>query len=701
MFDSYPRVLDSSGREIRIYQSVMVIKKRIWALLLGFIVILILLVRPGSPRNSGTSEELSKGWLKPNTYRWGDHVELLVNKVESDLTQFPYGYYDLPFTCPPTEDKKPLHLSLNEIIRGDRKWESNYRLTFGQDAPCEALCARKTTPDGMRRAQELVRQGYVVQWMIDDELPAATTFLSTVDHKKYYVSGFPLGFVDPNTEKTYLNNHAMMVIRYHAVDPTTFTIVGFEVYPKSVSNYDCPGASKDYEQYEIIAPEKEDEPTLIPFTYSVYWREEFNVDWSSRWNFFLNSGELSEASSRKFHWITLGNSVGICCFLMFIVIANLYRIVKIGPDASNDDFQFTFDQNEDVDSIYGVARMWLAQTDPTSISFKILTIVVSIGVQFLFTIVGSLTFSCSLNKLHNIRNSVLSVALFFFVTGAFMASFVGTWLHIDHGAMDDGSAGRCRIFSILCGSALPGLVMISTQLLNWIVWANESSHALPFRTIVLFVSIYFVICIPLSLLGGEVSYRIHRRHSNSFPILSSLGSKFIKSYRKPPGVASRRPSDRFTIDCATILACGILPFAVIYVELQYLYKSVWLEKTDFYSLYGFLLANIILLCIVVCEVSFLGCYVMMRRHKKVVTGGSWRWKCFMMGTSCAWYMEVYSLYYILHTLKMTGFPSIFISVSYSLIFNIMCGCGMGSLGYLTSCWLVNRAYSTKYNALEK
>lgn len=673
------------------------IKKRIWGCLVAVVVIILLVRGLGSSRNSAGNERLGNGWLQPNVYKWGDHVELLVNKVESDLTQFPYGYYDLPFTCPPTETKKPLHLSLNEIIRGDRKWESDYKLKFGQDTTCDALCARKTKPEGMRRAQELVRAGYVVQWLIDEELPAATTFISTIDHKKYYVSGFPLGFVDPDTEKTYLNTHVMMVIRFHAIDPETFTIVGFEMYPKSVSDYHCPGASKVYEQYEIIVPENEDELTFIPFTYSVYWREEFDVDWSHRWDYFLNSGEMSEASSRRFHWMTLGNSVGICLLLTFIVMANLYRITKVGQSAASEDFQFTFDENEELDSIYGVAKLWLAQTDSSSVSLKILTIFISIGVQFLFTVIGSLTFSCSLNKLHNIRNSVLSVALFFFVIGAFMASFVGTWLHIDLRATNDGSAGRCRIFSVLCGSALPGLVMISTQLLNWIVWANESSHALPFRTIVLFVSIYFVICIPLSLLGGEVSHRLHRKHGQTFPILSSLGAKSVKPYRRPATQVSARLSEQLTFDFATIIGCGFLPFAVIYVELQFIYKSVWLEKTDFYYLYGFLLANIVLLCIVVCEVSFLGCYVMMRKQKRVATADSWRWKCFVMGTSCAWYMELYSLYYIFHTLKMTGFPSIFISVSYSLIFNIMCGCGMGSLGYLTSCWLVNRVYCTKYN----
>lgn len=644
-------------------------------------------------------------WVKPNLYKWGDTVELIVNKVESDLTQLPYGYYDLPFTCPPSDHKKPLHLSLSEIIKGDRKWESDYKLTFGHDSACEGLCARKTRPEGMRRARELVREGYVVQWLIDEELPAATTFVSTIDDKKYYASGFPLGFVDPETEKTYLNNHVMLVIRYHAVDQDTYTIVGFEVYPRSVLGEKCPGASKNYEQYEIIIPEDENELSYIPFTYSVYWREEFNVDWSHRWNFFMNSGEISERSSVKFHWMTLGNSVGIALLITLIVVVNLIRTLKIGADKTTDDFQFTFDDNDNIDSVYAVARIWLTQTDPLSPSLDALTILTSIGVHFLFTILGSLTISCSLDRLHNVRNSVVTMAVLCFVIAAFVASFVGTWLKLEYQSFRNETSGKYRIFSIICGSALPGLVTVSTQILNYIIKLKESTQAIPFRTVKIFIAVYFANCIPLSLLGGEVANRMYRRCGSKFPILSSLGIKntglkAIKTRNcKRSEISMKWIREEVPYSSLTILICGLFPFAIIYVEMLYIYKSVWLEKTTFYYFYWFLLGNIVLLCIVVCEISLLGCFITMKMHKKdrrIPARDGWRWRCFLMGSSCAWYMELYTLYYIFHTLNITGFSSTFTSVSYSLIFNIMCGMTMGSLGYLTCCWFVNRVYVSKY-----
>ncbi|QLL31588.1 hypothetical protein HG536_0B04520 [Torulaspora globosa] len=679
-------------------------KKRVWGYLTMLLIFVMIFRNSASWRHSAGDDKVGGGWLKPNLYKWGDSVELIVNKVESDLTQLPFGYYDLPFTCPPTEGKKPLHLSLSEIIKGDRKWESDYKLWFGQDSACEGLCARKTTPEGMRRARELVRDGYVVQWLIDEELPAATTFISTTDHKKYYASGFPLGFVDPDTGKSYLNNHVMLVIRYNAVNGDTFSIVGFEVYPRSVSDQHCPGASKDYDQYEIVIPEDENELTYIPFTYSVYWREEFNVDWSHRWNFFLNSGEISEGSSVKFHWMTLCNSVGIAFLITFIVVVNLIKVLKTGSSRTNDDFQFTFDDDDNVDSIYAVARTWLSQTDSSSWSLRMHTIATSVGVHFLFTVLGSLTISCSLNRLHNIRNSVVTMAVFCFVIGAFMASYVGTRLRIEYHSFRNEACGHYRAFAVLCGSALPGLVTISTQLLNSIIRLQESSSALPFRTVMIFISIYFANCIPLSLLGGEAAYRMYRKCGASFAIPSALRMRNSFKPLKAPtcrtgSLSMKNVRAKLTFGSIAVLLCGLFPFAIIYVEMQYIYKSAWLEKTTFYHFYGFLLANILMLCVVVCEISLLGCYVLMKMNKKdrrMTTSNSWRWNCFLMGTSCAWYMELYTLYYLFHTLNITGFSSIFISVSYSLIFNIMAGIGMGSLGYLTCCWFVNKVYRTKY-----
>ena len=663
-----------------------------------------------------SQSNLYDGWITPNFYKNGDPLELIVNKVESDLTQLPYAYYDLPFTCPPTMHKTPLHLSLNEIIRGDRKWESDYKLTFGEDNPCEVLCARKTTKEGMQTLDKLIREGYVVQWLIDDELPAATTFISTTDHKKYYASGFPLGFMDPDTGKTYLHNHVMLVIRFHSGDNGKNTIVGFEVYPRSVSDYHCPGASKTYEQYEITIPEDENELTYLPFTYSVYWREEFEVDWNHRWDYFLNSGELSDEQSSQFHWMSFANSVIIVLsisLITLIIYIGVMHTDKNNPHSNKFMINIEGIGAEDVlnndkyskNSVYMVAKDWIQNGKPDLFSLKGLIVLVSFGVQFLFTVIGSLTISCSMNKLHNVRNSVLTMAILCFVIGAFMASFVGTRLSIvsktrrfNANYFGDNKNFKCRekfspIFAIICGSSLPGMIMISTFLLNSIVWAHDSTNALPFKTIVFFISVYFIVCIPLSLFGGIVANNI------PLPQYWLSGITIDESDSKNNKLFLPKSPNKFNplVNCGIYL-CGVFPLLVIYVEMQYVYKSLWLEKTTFYYFYGFLFLSIILLCVLTMEISVIGSYLLMRFcFEDKVVRNNWRWKCFEMGFSGGVYMELYSLYYIFAVLNIHGFSSILISICYSLLFNIMCGLGLGALSYLTASWFINKIYHVKVN----
>lgn len=665
------------------------------------------------------------GWLTPTVYRNGDPVEIVVNKVESDVTQLPYAYYDLPFTCPPTMHKKPLHLSLNEIIRGDRKWQSDYKLAFNKDDECAVLCARKTTKEGMDSLKDLIQKGYVVQWLIDNDLPAATTFISTTDHKKYYASGFPLGYVDEDTGKIYVNNHVMLVIRFHAIDDFNFTIVGFEVYPKSVSDYHCPGASKNYEPYEVIVPENQDDLSFIPFTYSVYWREEFDVDWKQRYELFFHNGELSNKVASRFHWISLANSVGIAFLMTFIVSLIWIKINKTSENGFDDvynDASVSMKENnlmrddKTENSIFVTARSWY-HNDKSPLP-HIFIFLISMGVQFLFTIIGSLTISCSLNKLHNIRHTVLSMALVFFILGAFMASYVGTFLALENNKLVTRRGSlknlvvNSTVFPIVCGSLLPLLVMIITIFLNSIIWAHDSTNALPFGAIVKLVTLYFIVCIPLSIIGGSLAKRSNQKgyarlrsdsiKKNAFDIKKSFdrnathltsahGIRIIKN--KLVFHLKKLAFDSFT--CMIILGCGIFPFIIIYVELQYVYKSVWLEKTTLYYLYGFLLANIILLCLVICEIAIISAYLMMTISTENYSR-TWRWKSFQLSSSCAWYMELFSLYYVFQVLNIRGFSSIFISICYSLLFNTLCGLAMGSLGYLVTLIFVKRIFKMRY-----
>ena len=281
-----------------------------------------------------------------------------MNKVYSDNTQLQYAYYDLPFVCPPTGKKhaglasgRSISLNLGEVLRGDRIMTSDYDLVVGQDKDCQFLCSQKVDRKGIRRAKQLIENGYVAEWIVDN-LPGATSFVTFDKTKKYYAAGFKLGSkeLNPYTGKMgyLINNHLTLVIRWRqalgrAGENGGKVIVGFEVYTKSIGSGDrlengCPRDVRDvkdsmelhiapnntmftqkYASSSYIPEEEDldDGATLtIPFSYTVYFREDNRVEWSNRWDMYFKNQE----EGSRIHWLAIINSLVISGFLTTIVV---------------------------------------------------------------------------------------------------------------------------------------------------------------------------------------------------------------------------------------------------------------------------------------------------------------------------------------------------------------------------------------------
>lgn len=291
------------------------------------------------------------------SYEDNEAIPLYVNKVYSDNTQLQYAYYDLPFVCPPSGKKhagvtsgKGVSLNLGEVLRGDRIMTSDYDLVMGKDQECSFLCSQTVDRAGVKRARKLIEDGYVAEWIVDN-LPGATSFVTVDRTEKYYAAGFKIGskeFSSVSGQPKYvINNHLTLVIRWRqapgkAGDHGGKVVIGFEVYTKSIGTGDrresgCPrdvrNPKDDLELY--IHPnntrlaqkypsasylpdedELDDGATLtIPYSYSVYFREDTRVEWSNRWDMYFKNQE----ESSKIHWLAIVNSVVIAGFLTAIV----------------------------------------------------------------------------------------------------------------------------------------------------------------------------------------------------------------------------------------------------------------------------------------------------------------------------------------------------------------------------------------------
>ena len=79
---------------------------------------------------------------------------------------------------------------------------------------------------------------------------------------------------------------------------------------------------------------------------------------------------------------------------------------------------------------------------------------------------------------------------------------------------------------------------------------------------------------------------------------------------KPNTIARQIPRQAwYAKSLQTILLAGLVPFAVIFIELLFVFKSLWQDKSGYYYVFGFLAVVCGILVITVVEVSVVSTYV--------------------------------------------------------------------------------------------
>lgn len=629
--------------------------------------------------------------FSPKHYKNGDKVELLLNKVESDHTQLPFRYNNLPFVCY-DRTKRAKSLLLGEILRGDRFWESNYELHFGVDKPCTRLCDMSATENGISRADNLIRNGYVIHWQLDG-LPGATTFVSANHNSKYYAAGFPLGFLKDDT--TYLYNHVVLVIRYHTEKDGQHSIVGFEVYPKSVNNEVCPGSSKKYKNLPLSLPRDKggklvQKKTRIPYTYAVYWREDNSVTYENRWDLYYEND--NSASSNHIQWLSLINLLVLVCLVTLVVAIAIIRLLKTDLQ-SGPTIPLT---KADIDADMGGSGQWknlvnVVMQRPAHV--LILSTLTASGVQFLVALVGVVLIFVLNSKLspgsgssstffNNHQGAFFTCSVVLLLASGFVSGFVG--IIVDKILNNEHpntlfNARRTRKLSCFFAGALPLTILCVVLFLNLFVWAKESSSALPFGTILVLILLYSMIELPLGMLGGDLGNRF-KFSAQSFIVTSYIpDDKGAKKHIRKSFVMS---------SVVSVLAFGLIPFGIVYVDLLFIFNSVWLEKTTFYYMYGFLLLTTLILLIVIAESAILATYLSLTLYNNP----NWQWLCFRVGSSIGWYIYAYSIYYFMWYLHMSDFVSILLYFSYMALVSAAVGIGCGAVAVLAAIVFIRRIY---------
>lgn len=426
-------------------------------------------------------------------YRDNEPIPLLVNKIFSDFTQLQYAYFDLPFVCPPSGKPhagspfgsgRNIALNLGEVLRGDRIKTSDFELSMGMDVECNALCTWDIKRSDIKWARDLIKDGYAAEWIVDN-LPGATSFVSVDRSRKYYATGFKLGYegVNPAPDgrrRFFINNHFTLVVRWHkapgkAGEEGAKVIVGFEVYPKSISGDDreesgCPKrVHGDHHPMELYLPpdqskleqyaglsykpqlddSKDDGSALrVPYTYSVYFREEPKVDWSNRWDLYFSNHE----DNTRTHWLAILNALIIAIVLAAMIVVIWARTVRgdirgrgdgvlnNGQSKSSQQGEGVLDQKTDVERGSGPSptdvigedvsgwKLLHADVFRTPAHSEILAPLVGSGTQLLFMAAGLLLLSSAGVLNPSFRGGYISVGVGLFIFAGLFSGYFSTRL---------------------------------------------------------------------------------------------------------------------------------------------------------------------------------------------------------------------------------------------------------------------------------
>ncbi|KAI1334844.1 Nonaspanin [Xylariaceae sp. FL0016] len=681
------------------------------------------------------------GW-SIKSYKEGEHIPLLVNKVYSDNTQLQYAYYDLPFVCPPTGrtasgmlSGQQISLNLGEVLRGDRIVTSDIDLTVGQDTECMFLCNQEVTRRDLKRAKELVKDGHVVEWIVDN-LPGATSFVTVDKSRKYYAAGFKLGFTDYSAStgkpRYFLNNHHTVVIRYRtapgrAGERGGKVVVGFEVYTKSVGpntkrENGCPtDLSKIEDNFELYMPPNktqelsaqdvrstrrtddledgdDDDTMIIPYTYSVYFREDDSIEWGHRWDlYFVNQEEGS-----RIHWLAIINSLIICGLLSGIVLMILSKTIRTDIKGYNEAIAEDgrmglkrklrsapraprsekaslglLEQENEADG--GISSDDEALEDVTGWKLlhgdvfrkpdygHLLAPLVGSGMQLLFMALGLILLSAVGILNPSFRGGFISAAVGLFV---FAGTFSGYFSAKVYRTFDGKNFGKN---ALVTACLFPGLLFGLVFILNLFVWAQASSTAIPFGTLIAIVLLWLCIQVPLVYLGSWYGFVRtgaweHPTKTAAIPRQVPQQAWYIKSFQ-------------------AILLAGLIPFTVIFIELLFVFQSMWQDKSGYYYVFGFLAFVSLILIITVAEVTVVTIYVQLCSENY-----HWWWQSFMIGGGSAVWVFLYSVWYYFFKLHITGFVSSMLFFVYTFIACCVYGLLLGTVGFLTSYAFVRRLY---------
>jgi len=206
---------------------------------------------------------------------------------------------------------------------------------------------------------------------------------------------------------------------------------------------------------------------------------------------------------------------------------------------------------------------------------------------------------------------------------------------------------------------------------NTVAISYNATAAVPFGSIIIVLGILILVGFPLTVIGGIAGKRV------SPPFDAPCRTKNFT--REIPPIPWYRSLP------LQMMMAGFLPFSAIYIELFYIFSSVWGHST--YQLFGILFLVAIILVIVTACITIALTYfqLSMEDHR-------WWWHSLLSGGSTGIFIYVYAIFYYLYRSKMSGMLQASFYFSYMAVVCYFFFVTLGTVGFYSSLIFIRRIY---------
>lgn len=579
-------------------------------------------------KQKGRKWRLSGGF----EYHRGDPVAVVANKVGpySNPSET-FNYYKLPY-CQPKDLRGKGH-QLGQILVGDRKVNTPYDIHFLENIEYKKLCTKDLEKKEIDDWANAVERDYFFELFIDalpvwgyiGEVQEDDQLMHTGESRVYVYSHlhFDIGH----------NDNQIVQVNVSFGPPPQF-------FPEKVDITNKAHMS-------------------ITSSYSVEWHES-TLAWKNRYSNLHKESFLP--STLEVHWLSIINSFVLVVLLTVFLSIILVRVIK-------NDFTRYMSAGEEGEFVDEETGWKLIHGDvfrpPESSMF--LSACVGVGVHILVTMTLVVTLAiCNIFDPTR-RGSVLQAVIICYALCGFVGGYTTASLYKQLN-------GQNWVWNIVLAATLaPGPLAMIWTVLNTIAWTHGSTAALPFGTVMVLTTIYLFICFPLTFVGGIAGKNGSTEMET--PCRTNLAKREIPSlpwYRQPP--------------ISTLLA-GFLPFSAIYIELHYIFSSMWGHKM--YTLFGILALAFGMLLLVTCFITIAFTYFQL-----ILEDYRWWWHSFFSGGSTGIFVLAYCFYYYFKRSDMHGFMQTSFYFGYMAYMSYCFLLALGALGFYSALFFVKYIYGS-------